>query len=370
MRGVGVLVVLGLLWWSPGLSGQEGELPVIPPNVEVDVPLEELDFPLVREYPDLPVWTLEELDLLREGELEIGRALFREVPGGVSYTDLFEPLPEEVEVAEEVVEELPPEIEGQYLDAYFAKRPATYLLDPQSLLSRQELADRQVFLDYHAGDSEIDLFVYLFDEKQVIPEEGEIREVFKSHFRRSSGLTALVYYFLGAPDRSLMVMSPEVGQVMPKGAVRQALMHAIEQANTRSEVSSQLEVFSTSLSIRLYWMEKEIAEARGEGRALAGVGELEVVAGAEEVRRQLDRGKEKTVLFATVGASLLVILGSVLVTWWRARKNRRYVFPEVEPRLLLGAPHAAGVGAVIHFGNATMPPSVQKEQVPDYLRKM
>lgn len=70
----------------------------------------------------------------------------------------------------------------------------------------------------------------------------------------------------------------------------------------------------------------------------------------------------------------LVTFGVLAVGGWlayrKAQRKKTYLFPEVEVKPLLAAPHAAGVGAVIHFGNATLPPSVQKEQVPDYLRKM
>jgi beta-galactosidase GanA len=69
-----------------------------------------------------------------------------------------------------------------------------------------------------------------------------------------------------------------------------------------------------------------------------------------------------------IGAMIGTLFAGVLLLSW-IRRRARYHFPdfEVEPRLE-GA-HAAGIGAVISFASAAIPPASQKDQVPDYLRK-
>lgn len=326
--------------------------------------------PDLSNWPALPSWTLEELERIRNGEIELGTALFKEDVGGVSYKDLFEPLelPEEIpELPPE--EEYPIEIGEEFLATYFAGRPAGYLVDPQGMLSMQEQQDRLSFLEYHAGDSLIDLYIYLFDEKQVVPPEGEIKSIFRRHFSRGQGLSALVYYHVGDPSRSQMVMSPEVYSVIPSTAVKGALIYAKQQAQTKSEPASQLESFSTGLSIRLYWMEREVAEATGKGHLLAESDDELVVVEADE--EEIDYAARDSKVLAAFGViSLGVLTVGLWLAYRKAQRKKTYLFPEVEVKPLLAAPHAAGVGAVIHFANATLPPSVQKEQVPDYLRKM
>jgi hypothetical protein len=67
-----------------------------------------------------------------------------------------------------------------------------------------------------------------------------------------------------------------------------------------------------------------------------------------------------------------MVLGAIVLVMgfnrW-LRLSARYRFPdfEVEPRL--GGAHAAGVGAVISFASAAVPPASQRDQVPDYLRR-
>ena len=175
---------------------------------------------------------------------------------------------------------------------------------------------------------------------------------------------------MGDPSRSTMVMSPDIYSVIPSTAVKGALIYAKQQAQTKSEPASQLESFSTGLSIRLYWMERELAAAAGQGHLLTAQKEedLMVVKADEKV---VDTVQQDSKVLAAFG---LVTFGVLAVGGWlayrKAQRKKTYLFPEVEVKPLLAAPHAAGVGAVIHFGNATLPPSVQKEQVPDYLRKM
>lgn len=365
----------GLVVMAVTLPAQAQELP--PPGIEASPVAPVLDevgepVPEVIEWPPLPVWTVSELERVRAGELTLGVSLFEDGPVDLAYEELFDSLPEPpppVENSEEQ-ELFPTTIDDEFLPAYFFGRPASYLVDPQGMLTMQEQRDRQSFLEYHAGDSEIDLYIYLFDQKQHVPPVGEIKRVFAKNFSRGSGLTALIYYYVGAPERSVMVMSPEVSAVVPPTAIRGALIYAKQQAQGKSEPASQLESFSTSLSIRLYWMEQELAkQAAGGGPAPTGSEELLVVEASEPspAGEPVDDWKILVALGLVVTA---ILSGGVFVVWWRARQRQQHLFPEMEVSPLLAAPHAAGIGAVIHFGNATLPPSVQKEQVPDYLRQM
>lgn len=341
---------------------------LVPLNLAAQQPGPEVIKP-PSNWPALPSWSLEELESIRSGKLEIGTALFIDDPGEIAYADLFEPLPLASEAELEEEEDAPRVIEPEFLAAYFGGRPAGYLVDPQGMLSAQEEKDRQGFLEYHAGDSEIDLYIYIFDKEQQVPPEGEIAITFKRLFSRGSGLTALVFYFMEAPERSLLVTSPEVGAAVPEIARKAALVHAKLQAQSKSEPASQLESFSAALAIRLYWMEQELRKARGEGRQMA-LSEVEpTVVDATDAPKPTAT-KDAKILFAFGTLSVASLLFGIWLAWLRRQRRKSYLFPETEVHPLLAAPHAAGVGAVIHFANATLPPSVQKEQVPDYLRKL
>jgi hypothetical protein len=77
-----------------------------------------------------------------------------------------------------------------------------------------------------------------------------------------------------------------------------------------------------------------------------------------EARRYLE-------LAAMVIGTALVALA--MAAWMKRRARYRFPDFEVEPRL--GGAHAAGVGAVISFASAAVPPASQRDQMPDYLRR-
>ena len=362
---LGFLLILSF----PNLFGQRNEEE--PPSRTDE---EGQVIPDLLNWPALPEWTREELELLQTGELELGTALFREI-GEDHDQPLFQATIEPEDTAreeEEEIEAIEPLVIGEeFLKPYFAGRPGSYLVDPQGMLSMQQLKDRESFLELHAGDSKVDLYLYLFDKKQIVPPEGQIERIFKDHFLRGNGLTAVVYYYMGDPGRAKMVVSPDVYSGVSESMVKGALIYARQEAQKMSEPSSQLESFSTGLSIRLYWIEREIIEASGEEQLLQEVAaedEITVV-DAETVREVLPT--DHTQFFYLLGVLVAaVLLGGIIALIFNRRRRRSYLFPEIEMSSLLGAPHAAGVGSVIHFGDTALPPSVQKEQVPDYLQEI
>ena len=78
---------------------------------------------------------------------------------------------------------------------------------------------------------------------------------------------------------------------------------------------------------------------------------------------------EKAKPLALQAAILVSCILTGLITTWALRRRIRHRFPEFEVEPRLGGAHAAGVGAVISFASATVPPASQRDQVPDYLRR-
>lgn len=339
-----------------------------------------VDLSPVDFWPRLPVWSSEDVGKLKRGEIVPGAGLLLELPEEFVLPPDPEPEPTPVPRTpledllpppdpEDLVEEDPTVVQARFLEPYFGQRPANFLVDPQEMLSRQQYRDREKFLEYHAGDSEVNLYIYLFDTEQQLPTEFTIEGVFEEHFARS-GSTALVFYYLGAPERSEMVLSEDIRAVVSQEKQDRARHTAIQEALEKSDFCYQLDNFSVELSIRLYWFEKEMGSpgrvepggedllARQEGVPAAGLPRTE-----SKAMRYLGNAVWGVLLLAM--AAVLVWVGRVV-----ARRRLRYVFPEVEVEPLLGAPHAAGVGAVISFASAQLPPSQQRDQVPDYLQRM
>lgn len=314
--------------------------------------------------PPMPSWRAEDRKAMESGELVPGLLLLSEEtppeePGGDAV-----PSPEAGEIG--ASEPVAPEVPEAYLNAYFGERPTGFLVDPQGLLGTKDARDRESFLSYHAGDSEVDLFVYLFDGHQSIPAEVREEELVERFFAEGKP-AVVVYYYLGAPQKSDIRVSPRLSEAVSSAEQRRALISSVEEALEKPDALAQFEAFCVQLSIRIYWMER----AAGLVKDAPAV-PLPRVAKAAAPEKSEDspallRAKQWGGLYgipcAIVGGALLIAAGALSV----ARRRAKFHFPvfEVPPRL--GGSHAAGIGAVISFGSTTQSPSAQRNEVPDYL---
>jgi len=311
--------------------------------------------------PTLPVWQDGELAELEENARVPGPSLLIGEAAAESW--LVEP-PKSEEIDADSAPS--PLIEEKYLTAYFAQRPENFLVDPQGLLGASDFRARLGFLNYHASDSGIDLFVYMIGGDQDIPSEVRDEETIERFF--SEGRPAvLVYYYLGAPQRSVVHLSPSLTDAISAPEQHRALESSVMQALEKTDPAEQLERFLVQMSIRIYWMERVLAgEAVAtntdpkEVRTAAKVGAGEASVGMIWLRA---RAAELAVPGALLGGILVVALVFSRCLQIRAR----YRFPEFEVEPRLGGAHAAGVGAVISFASAALPPASQRDQVPDYL---
>jgi len=318
--------------------------------------------------PSLPEWSAADKTALEKGELVPGLLLLgqdapAEETAAPAQAQVPQPTPEELVEKEKASTEVP----EQYLEAYFGERPTSFLVDPQGLLSTKDERDRESFLKYHAGDSHVDLYVYLFDGHQSIPSEVREEEIVERFF--SEGKPAVVvYYYLGAPQKSDIYVSPQLSDSVSAAEQRRALISSVEEALEKPDALAQFEAFCVQLSIRIYWMERAAGLVTEEVAATPLPRRTKSQEPAvKETPEMVARAKEWGLHY---GPSAGIIVGAILTVAGGiafARSRARYRFPvfEVAPRM--GGAHAAGIGAVISFGSTTQSPSSQRNDVPDYL---
>jgi len=324
---------------------------------------------LSSRLPELPVWSPSDYEGVKKGEIVAGENFFGQVTVDPEAT--IEPpvvdLPEDVEPLPEQLDENELVLSSEQMAAYFRSAPeeppgeVALLKDPQDLLSQQEFRDCASFLSYHSNESEIDIVLYLFDERQELPEEYNIDKVHQVYGElfKDSGPVVSVYFHLGAPNRAQLMMSPEIRAVIPQDEQERALRASIVEAFEKTDEALQLDSFLGELSTRLYWIERELE--------IAGL--QEKIAGAQPVENfdvpESSREAGSFWIAARAGLVLLVGLGGLIVgvfAWRWSLRQRKYYFPEVDDERVFGAPHAAGAGAVVTFVDPHLPPSRQRHQ--------
>lgn len=326
---------------------------------------------MARTEPPLPAWDEEERMKMVEDDWLAGGLLlnFETLPGEAGAEELpaeiEDPSPEELVEAPEDELEVPEE----FLAPYFESKPPGHLVDPQELLTMRERNDLEAFLDHHGDESLIDLYVYVFGADQRIPSDVREEEVVERLYSVGKP-AAVIYYYVGAPQRAAIYLSPVITDTVSAAEQKRALESSVMRAFGSTVPAEQLEAFLVQMSIRIYWMER-MTEGTAEET-------MESIPDAESARST--SGRKPVPEMPAEIPSALKLAGAVMVTgagglltlwsalmWWRGRARFRFPEFEVEPRL--GGNHAAGIGAVISFGNSAIPPAMQRKQVPDYMRR-
>jgi hypothetical protein len=316
--------------------------------------------PVPDEVVPLPSWSEEDAKRIEQGESMLYHTLFEPI----NESDLAAPVVQPGDLPLITPDELltldPTVIEDEYLPKYFGEKPRSFLVDPQKILSRQEYRDHLSFLKYHASDSAVKMYLYVFDAEQIIPASVRAEDILATHFV-NDGPTALVFYFMGNPQRSQIFLSADLMRSVGRSERARALQSSINQAIVKSQAVDQLDGFSVQLSIRIYWMEKAlesgvIAPHEPEEEpptAKAGAGMIALL------RAKWNAWK------IPFGCGVLVLVVASTFHWWR-KQRMTYRLPRFPVAARLQAPHGAGVGAVVTHASARIAPAMQREQVPDF----
>lgn len=251
---------------------------------------------------------------------------------------------------------------------YVDKRPDSFLVDPQGLLGVGEREERAAFLNYHASDSAIDLYVYLFEADQVIPNDWYHEDWIDRTFSGTRP-AAVVFYHVGKPQRSEMRVTRSIAEHVSNSERQRVMENAMMQASRKADRAGQFEAFVVQMSSRIYWMERAIHGEKSEPSAAPLV---EQTAKKKSESKGLEKWQpllDKVTPYVAPGVSSLLLLFGAWLARVLIRRRARYHFAEFEVEPRLGGSHAAGVGAVISFGRAAPSPTYQREQMPEYLRR-
>ena len=124
--------------------------------------------------------------------------------------------------------------------AYVDKRPENFLVDPQLLLGVGEREERTEFLNYHASDSAIDLFVYLYRADQKPPQEWH-DDLWVDKIFGGDRPAVVIFYHVGKPQDSTMRVTRQLAEKIPSPERRRALENAVMAAGKKPDRAGQLD---------------------------------------------------------------------------------------------------------------------------------
>lgn len=320
---------------------------------------------VLAKLPPLPLWDVADKERLSKGEIVVGIGLLTDQLEKQEQKPAVEVIIEAVQAKPELpgMETLSDEavISDSYLEKYFRGRPEGALVDPQHLLSMQEREDMKYALAQHEKESDIPIYVYLFDGKQKLPDGYTPQEVYEESFTENTEPVVLVYYYMGAPGRSDFLLAGGVSGEVPEWQVRELLWNSAHKAGEKSDAFDQLSGFVGPLSMRLFWVEEILNELRHQVVAPVEVSEKQ-----DKTNRKVEKlkGTWETVFAPHVMKILLggVLATLVLVGVFLLVVMRKYRFPETPSPARLGGRVGGRSGGILRYRDARVPPSMQRKQ--------
>lgn len=227
--------------------------------------------------------------------------------------------------------------------------PQSYLIDPLHLLTEQQSSDIDHQLASHALESPMTVAMLLMPSGHGLPDGLSAQELRRRWFGDEPIM--LLVYSLGNPGAAEIVWR---NAELPIEAQQAIWASCVRESLVAHDPFHQLERFSFELSVRLYWYyfdDQTGPPGRNAGApqlAASPVRQWPPEPAPLAVSRWVQENWIASAAGACVVAALILILGLV-----RLRISRRPILlPDVEICPRLGAPHAGGGHAVIHFGSA------------------
>ncbi len=284
---------------DPEKIAAAGDAPEKDPATGTAVGSTKVDDPEAAKNPELADTSAEKKATRRE---------IREIPPG-----LGPEVPERIEIDEpslpaliEITHVMPP-IEGELRDRFFKNRPKEFLIDPQQMLTEQKSNDVRRFLEYHAEEAGIDIYLIVMGNGQKIPEDISLASQHREWFGEMP--TALVATTMGTMGNTQIVYGEVITGSVDKNALDKVYQHCLREAQKIENDSDQIEQLALELSIQLYWVSQLLDKDSGTVSPITFNADREIVATSRP------DGAAMPIPFQNRASTMMGPLG-IPLAWW------------------------------------------------------
>ena len=141
------------------------------------------------------------------------------------------------------------------------------LIDPGSELAETQAEDLRRFLGYHAEESGIPIVVLLLARDEKLPASASLDVIAQGSL--SIRRAALLVYPIGEPWRARLFLPRAAHEAVSSAYLTRLVEACLTQAAQTSTPEDQLHDYVVQLSIRLFWLQKELAKSRTSSVAFA-----------------------------------------------------------------------------------------------------
>lgn len=141
------------------------------------------------------------------------------------------------------------------------------LIDPSTELAETQSEDLRRFLGFHAEESGIPIVVLLLAKDEKLPPTASLDLIAQGSL--SARRAALLAYPMGEPWRARLFLPRAAHEAVSTAYLTRLVEACLNQASQSSTPEDQLHEYVVQLSIRLFWLQKELAKSRTSSVAFA-----------------------------------------------------------------------------------------------------
>lgn len=231
-----------------------------------------------------------------------------------------------------------------------------YLIDPDVIVPEMAHLQMLRFLEFHAHDARIKLYVLVIPKDSRLPAKPELDGIASGSLVKSEA--CLLVYSIGEPWRARLFVSKSVFEHTSATFLAETTQACAKAAMQSSAAADQLQNFAMELSTRLFWLQKalgkestaNVAQSLAEvappdaGSHTAGVAMPSVTPVATD--------DAWTAVLWTLACVFMAAVGGLGFLHWQKRRKRRvqtrvWILPEIETAPRLGGAFTGGGGAVV-----------------------
>ncbi len=242
------------------------------------------------------------------------------------------------------------EVATEFLAASAQSLPKEYLIDPDLLVPEMQNHDMMRFLEFHARDARIKLYVLMIATDSKLPEGAELEKIASGSLQQTDA--CLLVYPQGEPWRARLFVSKSVHDQTSAEFLGETIQACLREALQASDVHDQLHRYAVQLSTRLFWLQRALGASpttkTDKDQPLAEV--------TPAVKTTGQRTTDVLSLVMWCSLSLLIagLTGIAGLQFHRhlrlKRQNRVWILPEPETAPRLGGAFTGGGGGMIRYG--------------------
>lgn len=240
------------------------------------------------------------------------------------------------------------EVTPEFMTACERAMTKEYLVDPDMLEPEMQSHDLRHFLEFHARDASIKLYVLIMPHDRKLPAKVDFAKIASGGLMQTQA--CLLVYPLGEPWRARLFMSSSLHDHTSPQFLTETVGACLQEAMHASDTHDQLHRYAVHLSTRLFWLQRALGSSAGTNkeRSLAEFMPEGVTAAPSGPGWAF-------ILMASFGSmvSLMVVAmaGHQIYLRRRVRRQKRsWLLPELETVPRLGGAFTGGGGGSVRYG--------------------